>query len=342
MTRNPTNELDPITPKRAFDLYIKTKKSEVAKSTLKAHQYRLGHFLRWCDEKDIDNLNNVTGRDLHEYKLWRRDEGDLNKVSVKTQMDTLRVFIRWCESIDAVSNDLHVKVLSPSLDEGDNQRNVMVDAEHAEAILDHLDRYRFAGKEHMILRLLWRTGMRIGGLHSLDVEDYRPDEMALHVQHRPETGTTLKNKHAGERYIALTSETCEIIDDWIQVNRLDVADEYGRNPLVSTVQGRAHKTHIRGVVYKWTSPCQIRRECPVGRNPMTCEATEYGEEYRCPESVSPHAVRRGAITHWLSKDVEPRVVSDRMNVSEDVIDDHYDERSERQKMEQRRRFLDNI
>jgi hypothetical protein len=36
------------------------------------------------------------------------------------------------------------------------------------------------------------------------------------------------------------------------------------------------------------------------------------------------------------------VVSDRANVTSDVIDQHYDQRSQREKMEQRRGYLDDI
>lgn len=63
---------------------------------------------------------------------------------------------------------------------------------------------------------------------------------------------------------------------------------------------------------------------------------------KCPDSVAPHAIRRGAITHYLAEDTPAKVVSDRMNVSQDVIDEHYDHRSEREKMEQRREFLNRL
>ncbi len=56
----------------------------------------------------------------------------------------------------------------------------------------------------------------------------------------------------------------------------------------------------------------------------------------------PHAIRRGSITHWLREDVPTPAVSDRADVSADVIDQHYDERTDQEKMEQRRQYLDNI
>jgi hypothetical protein len=46
--------------------------------------------------------------------------------------------------------------------------------------------------------------------------------------------------------------------------------------------------------------------------------------------------RRGSITNHLSENVLEKVVSDRMNVGQDVLDKHYDKRSEAQRAEQRR------
>lgn len=70
-------ELEPIDPQTALDLYLADREPEVAESTLYAHRSRLGHFVRWCDEQDIENLNELTGRRLHEYRIWRRNDGDL-------------------------------------------------------------------------------------------------------------------------------------------------------------------------------------------------------------------------------------------------------------------------
>jgi hypothetical protein len=75
----------------------------------------------------------------------------------------------------------------------------------------------------------------------------------------------------------------------------------------------------------------------------TCEAAQRtNDACQCPSTVSGHPVRRGAITHYLRQDVPEKVVSDRMNVSTDILDRHYDERGEEVKAEQRRQFLEDV
>ena len=66
-------ELEPIDPETALELYLADKETEFAKATHRSHASRLGHFVRWCDERDIINLNELTGRRLQEYHLWRRN-----------------------------------------------------------------------------------------------------------------------------------------------------------------------------------------------------------------------------------------------------------------------------
>ncbi|MFC6722965.1 hypothetical protein ACFQE1_00840 [Halobium palmae] len=77
-------EPEPIDPQTALDLYLADREPEVAESTLYAHRFRIGHFVRWCGEQDIQNLNELTGRRLHEYHICRRDDGDLAPPSKKS------------------------------------------------------------------------------------------------------------------------------------------------------------------------------------------------------------------------------------------------------------------
>jgi hypothetical protein len=90
---------------------------------------------------------------------------------------------------------------------------------------------------------------------------------------------------------------------------------------------------MRRIVYNVTAPCYLGEECP--------NCTD-DPDAKCLEAVTPHAVRRGSITHFLTSDVPVQVVGDRMDVSRKVLDKHYDRRSEEVKLEQRRSYLDNI
>jgi site-specific recombinase XerD len=342
-SRLTTMSLEPIDPETALELCLTDKEAELAESSIQSHRYRLKHFLRWCEMEDIDNLNDLTGRQIQQYRLWRRDDGDLSVASEKTQIDTLRVFIRWAESIDAVEQDLSTKVRSPSMTPEQNTRDGVLETEEAEAVLSYLAKYDYASRQHVTVALMWHTMMRVSSVNALDVDDYNPSEQYIEVRHRPETDTPIKNKKDGERLVALSDNVCMLLDDWIEEKRPNVTDDHGRHPLVASRQGRANKTTLRKYVYQATRPCFRGAECPEDRDPEECEAAVDDQEaFRCPVNVNPHAIRRGSITHSLNSDLPDNVVSDRANVSPAVIEQHYDRRTEKEKMEQRRDYVDRL
>lgn len=143
----------------------------------------------------------------------------------------------------------------------------------------------------------------------------------------------MKNGTAGERPIAITTELAAILTDYLEHNRADSTDDYGRAPLFTTLVGRMHRGTMRNVVYRTTAPC-FRGE--------PCSECTGSADRKCPEAVSPHALRRGSITHFLTNDIPVEIVGDRMDVSRKVLEKHYDKRPEVVKLEQRRRYLDNL
>jgi site-specific recombinase XerD len=337
-----SQQLEPITPKRAKKMYLNARKHEVSESTISGYHYRLKHFIRWCDQRGIDNMNDLTGRKLQAFRTWRQEDGDLKPITLEGNLDALRVFIRWAESIDAVHEGLHDKIIMPTLSKEDEQSEDILTAEEAERLLQYLRRFEYGSRGHVIIELLWHTGMRLGTLRSLDTDGYDREREVLVVQHRPDRGTALKNGREGERHIALDSKVCTILDAYIEQYRDDVTDSEGRSPLITTTCGRIAGSSIRDAVYKVTRPCYYTNDCPEGREIETCEGAHHDGYSKCPLNVSPHAIRRGSITHHLSQDVPEKVVGDRMNVGQDVLDKHYDKRTKDQKVEQRRGYLDNV
>jgi len=335
-----------MNPSKAIDLYLENR-NDAAASTIQSYEYRLAHFPRWWQSEkqgDLSSLEDLRPHHLEEYRSWRRRDGDLSPASEKTQMDSIRVWLRYCERMDWVQKDLSEAVISPTLSKSDKSRDVKVDDDVAEDALDYLKRFEYATRRHIVILIMWHTAARTGTVRAIDLADYHPRDEYIDTQHKPSEDTPLKKQEDGERYISISGEVCNVIDDYIRQNRIDVTDDHGRKPLLTTDSGRISRSTIRRYAYQVTRQCVYDcGSCPENKEPNDCRAAqEHGAESNCPTARSPHSWRRGSITHMLLRDVPAEIVSDRANVSQDVLDEHYDRRSKYDKMETRRGFLDNI
>jgi integrase len=132
----------------------------------------------------------------------------------------------------------------------------------------------------------------------------------------------------------------QVLNDYIDTHRHDVTDEHGRQPLLTSPQGRPAKTTIQRNIYAMTRPCFIANECPHDRDIETCEATgDYNSASKCPLSRSPHALRRGRATKNLNDGMSEEMAGDRMDMSPEVLREHYNQQSEEDKRRLQREFL---
>lgn len=224
--------LKPITPEEAVEAYLNEGECELSDSSLQNQQYRLEQFLDWCEEVGLENMNNMTGRKAFEYKQWRSEE--IKPITLKTSLDTLRVFLRFCKRIEGVPQGVHKKVEPPSITGNGDQSDAMIDIEAVDHILGYLNEWGYASLTHVVLYLLWHTGMRIGSAQALDLDEYDSEEGYVEVHHRPDTGTQLKNKEHGERHVNLSEDVCDVLDGFIKFNHGKDADDHGRMPLLGT------------------------------------------------------------------------------------------------------------
>jgi len=340
------SDLEPLAPDRAIEMYLDARQDELTEATLDGQTYRLDAFEQFCEEEGIDNLNDLSGRDLYAYRVWRRegqgeDREPIEPITLRGQLATLRSLLRFAAEVDAVPEDLRTKVPLPSVSGAAGVSESTLEPERARAILDYLKKYEYASKKHVIVLLLWHTGARMGGIRALDVDDCHLNEDSPGVQfvHRPDTDTPLKNKEKGERWNAISQYVADVVRDYIDGPRHSVFDEHGRRSLITTRSGRASRSTVRQTMYRVTRPCWYGAECPHDRDPEECEATDNMKASLCPSARSPHDVRSGRVTDYRTGDVPRRIVSDRLNASDQILDRHYDRRGEREKAEQRRDYL---
>lgn len=336
-------KLDPITPDAAVHYYLDARRYDLRDSTIQTHKARLKSFVNWLNDEGIHNMNDVDLQVVHAYRVYKReDNGEdspCNSVTMQGQVSTLRRFLDHLADINAVSEELPERIRLPNV-EGDDSRDTLLDRGRANAILDFLHNFQYASPEHVTLLLMWRTSARRGGIRALDLDDFDEEDRAICFRHRASTGTPLKNGERGERDVSLAPHVANVLEDYIgSPNRHNVTDDHDRSPLITTKFGRPSVGTYQNWIYRMTRPCVIGEPCPHDYEPNDCEFIDYDKASGCPSSVSPHAVRTGSITALRDAGTPREVVSDRGDVSERILEKHYDKASKRQRMRRRRDFL---
>ncbi|MDB2240696.1 tyrosine-type recombinase/integrase [Halorubrum ezzemoulense] len=247
-----------IEPERAVERYLNERRADISESTYYNHSSLLSQFIEWCEAEGLEYVNELDGFHISDFKIHRRDEDGINKVTLYNQMTVLRVFLRWCESRSLVEG-LAENILMPVPE--DDSRDTMIDSETAAQILQHLQKYEYGTLKHTVFSLLWDTGFRVGTLRAVDLYDYHSEEQFIEVEHRAETGTPLKNKYGAKREVNLHEWVCGVIDDYVEMYRHDVTDDHGREPLITTQQGRPVRSNIRGHINSMTRPCVYADSC---------------------------------------------------------------------------------
>lgn len=191
------DELQPLSVDEGIERFLEVREPELAKSSLNNARTRLNHFREWAEEREIENLNSLTGRDLADFVAWRRPQ--VAPLTLQKQLSTVRTALRYWANIEGVSEGLAEKLHAPELPDGAEARDDHLSFDRVQEILETLDRYHYASPRHVMMVLLWVTGMRRSALRAIDVEDLRPDEHAIVLRNRPETDTKLKNGDDGER-----------------------------------------------------------------------------------------------------------------------------------------------
>lgn len=338
--------LDPLAPEAGVERYLQARQRELNENTVDEYRGKLEFFLEYAADNDIDNLNDLDGRDVDGFRLWRREDSSdqVDRLSPKTMRDEmylLQNFLLYLESIEAVQPGLGMKVEIPEVPDGEGVRDSEIPPERAAEILDYLDRYEYASREHVVWLLHCHTGRRPGGIHALDLQDVHleVDEPYIEFRHHPET--ELKNNERSEQLVNLDERVAQVLQDYIDDQRIDVTDDYGREPLITSRYGRLAISTMRRYFYKWSRPCEITGECPHGRTINDCEATQSSDHAsKCPSSHSPYDARHGYITQKRREGVPLPLLSDRCDTSEEILKKHYDERTDDEKRELRREFLD--
>lgn len=333
-------------PTAAGEYWVNKRKIDHSENTIYSNRKDLSPFLTWCDENDIDRVGDLSEWIIEHYEQYAHARDDWGKVTVKNKLQTLKQFLEFLGEKGAFDGYLHAAVEVPNLDRADEVNREKWNKTDA---LPQIQFMRNSTKwygtfEHVVIEIAWFVGRRVQAISGLDLSDYTrvPDDddpadgPYLDFKHRGDQGTRLKNELDSEDPVEISEAVADVLDYYISRERNDKRDDNGREPLLTTRQGRASIGKIRGATYIATQPC-IRVSCPHGENAKKCDFRKRDHASKCPSSRSPHRIRTGSIQWQLDQGIALEDVSDRVDASVDTIRRHYDVPDDREKMENRRR-----
>ncbi|WP_254768398.1 site-specific integrase [Salinilacihabitans rarus] len=340
--------LEPITPQEAKETYL-DERENARYATRRTIEDVVELFVEWTEEDGIENMNNIRGRQLRQFKNWCQNTSDNNTVSLNGIMSAVRRFLVYCVEIEAVYPSVPNKTPIPNVPDDEDVSDEKPSDELVEAALDYLETHEPCSRRHVEYRLIKELGNRVGAIRAIDVRDVDVEEQVIRLRHRPERGfpdergTPLKNGTDGQRHQNISRGLAELIRRYLNSpQRHDVEDKFGRKPLLTTENGRPEITTIRRDLYKLTRPCEFSGECPYDRSIDTCKATKSRYASDCPSSHSPHPLRRWSIEHQIESGEPKDHLADRVDVSVPVLNKHYDRRSEERKRKHRLEVLEKI
>lgn len=337
----PVDPNEPIPVSDGCERFLRHKEGHVAEGTVETYYWSLKPFREWCEEIDVETLDELTGRHMDAYEDWQQQQ--VAKTTVKNRMKDLRNAVRYWEQIGAVEEGLAEKTPVRYPDKAEEVRDETLFYEDAVPLLGwYASGSRAGSRHHALLELAWNTAARASGIRALDLRDFYPDEGVVWFRSRPDMDTRLKNGIHSERVVSISPRVVAALETYIRENRNSVRDDYGREPLLTSTQGRPAAGTLRQWTYKLTRPCMYGH-CPHNRDPENCEATTRQHESKCPSSKSTHPIRKGSISWHLSNHVPISVVESRCDASREVIERHYDMRSPKDRaMDRRTSVLPNL
>ncbi len=262
---------------RGFGRYLEAERGRSA-HTVRAYLSDVGSLLEHAASEGATDL---AGLELGTLRRWlgTQSEAGMSRATLARRAATARAFTAWAVREELIAADPALRLKAPKrekslpgvLQQGQVQR-LVAGAESAAAEGEPL-----ALRNRAMLELLYATGVRVGELAGLDIDDLDPDRRTLRVL----------GKGNKERTVPYGLPAAVAVDDWLR---------RGRPALVTDGSGPALFLGARG---KRVDQRQVRSVVKGLLDGL-------GDT----SATGPHALRHSAATHLLDGGADLRAVQE--------------------------------
>ncbi len=262
---------------RGFGHYLVAERGR-SDHTVRAYLSDVGSLLTHAASEGIEALPELELGTLRRW-LGAQSESGMSRATLARRSATARAFTAWAVREEIIGADPALRLRAPkrekSLPGVLHQQQVVrlvEGAESAAAEGDPLD-----VRNRAMIELLYATGVRVGELTGIDVDDLDPDRRTLRVL----------GKGNKERTVPYGLPAALAVDDWLRRGRPALATEASGPALFLGARGkRVDQRQVRSVV----------------RGMM--------EALGDTAATGPHALRHSAATHLLDGGADLRAVQE--------------------------------
>lgn len=268
---------DPLVQVEAFVRHLGAVRGQ-SEHTQRAYLGDLRNLTGFVRDRGISDLSDVRLSDLRSW-LAHQSETGAARSTLARRAASARAFLRWASRTGVIAADPSLRLAAPkrlkTLPGVLKQDEVSALLDVAAVAADDEDALHL--RDRAILELLYASGIRVGELVGLDVDDVDFGSNVVRVM----------GKGAKERTVPFGGPAATALQSWLQLGRGQVvAARSGPALFLGRRGGRVDPRQVRGAVH------QLLRHVPGAPD------------------VGPHGLRHSAATHLLEGGADLRTVQE--------------------------------
>jgi integrase/recombinase XerD len=260
------------------DLYLKylSAARRLAPNTYnKSYRYDLNTFADFLQEQSLENLNHIDRSTIRDYISWCRKK-NLSSRSISRRISTLRGFFRFLLAENHIYADPTSMVEHPKLGRVLPKTLTIGEVDSLLAVSEKLDRGNpLAARNHVMLHLLYATGLRVSELVKLPLISFNRHSGNLRIL----------GKGRKERLVPIGEQAVNLLEEYLDHIRPLLLHGKTSPSLFITMQRKAMtRTRYWQIMKDLALQAGIKKE------------------------ISPHALRHSFATHLLENGADLRSV----------------------------------
>ncbi|HEY9357163.1 MAG TPA: tyrosine recombinase XerC [Arthrobacter sp.] len=261
----------------AFGKYLAGERAR-SEHTVRAYLSDVRSLLAYCASEGVTDLPRLELGTLRRW-LGAQSEAGASRSTLARRSATARSFTAWALREELLSTDPSLRLKAPRKDKS---LPGVLQAQQLTRLLDTLEEAAADGaplavRNRAMVELLYATGLRVGELAGMDIDDLNPDRRTLRVI----------GKGNKERTVPYGVPAAVAVDDWLRRGRPRLAREGSGPALFLGSRGnRVDQRQVRAVV------------------------KDLFEALGDTSATGPHALRHSAATHLLDGGADLRAVQE--------------------------------